>query len=555
MKNAEKILHTFLADEHSIVLFWGREDGWQVLSQTESLIDPAYYTKQGIFGLAELVAEKDRSCFEHYLTDVKEKMEGAAIRTITTKGKHETAFLFCVPDCPAYYKISRYMEDSENGAEGILFRIEPLEPEESYRYRLARIITNDKNPESFTIEVGKLFRQNPDQEYAFIQFDVAGFKLINQQFGEAFGDELLSYFIKTLKLVCDETQLYVRLTADVFMILTPYEGREQIIAFIDRVRELLEGYRGVDYRLIFGICVIQDKSKNIRIYGDGAAFARQSIKKSALKYYAFFEEKMKTNALDRKWIEDHMEKALAANEFVMYLQPKYHIVDEQMVGAEALVRWIHPEKGLIPPAKFISLFEENGFIIKLDHFMWEEACKCIAKWQQEGRAPVYISVNVSRRHMQNEEYLEVLEKLVEKYQIDKKYLELEITETLDDELVARGLELLKEHGFTLLMDDFGSGYSSLNTLKDTQFDVIKIDREFLKDFIETDRGQSIVRHTISMVRDIGLGVVAEGVENLEQAKFINACGCDVAQGFYYAKPMPVSDFERRAESGFQMSVK
>lgn len=546
MKNAEKILHTFLADKHSIVLFWGREDGWQVLRQTEPLIDPAYYTEQGIFGLAKLVAQKDRSCFEHYLTDVREKMEGAAVRTITTKGKHETAFQFCVADCPAYYRISRYVEDSENGAVGMLFRIEPLEPEESYRYRLARIITNDKNPESFAIETKKLFLQNPDQEYAFIQFDVAGFKLINQQFGETFGDELLSYFIKTLKLICDERQLYVRLTADVFMILTPYEGREQTVAFIDRVRGILEGYRGVDYRLVFGVCVVQDKSKNVRFYGDGAAFARQSIKKSALKYYAFFEEKMKANALDRKWIEDHMEKALAANEFVMYLQPKYHIAEERMVGAEALVRWLHPEKGLIPPGKFISLFEENGFIIKLDHFMWEEACKCIARWQQAGKAPLHISVNVSRRHMQNEEYLEVLEKLVAKYQIDKKYLELEITETLDDELVARGLELLKEHGFTLLMDDFGSGYSSLNTLKDTRFDVIKIDREFLRDFIETDRGQSIVRHTISMVRDIGLGIVAEGVENIEQARFINECGCDVAQGFYYAKPMPVSEFEQKA---------
>ena len=142
-------------------------------------------------------------------------------------------------------------------------------------------------------------------------------------------------------------------------------------------------------------------------------------------------------------------------------------------------------------------------------------------------------------------YLDFLESLVSRYQIDKKYLELEITETLDDELVARGLDLLKEHDFTLLMDDFGSGYSSLNMLKDTQFDVIKIDRGFLNDFIESERGQSIVKHTISMVRDIGLDVVAEGVENIEQAKFINECGCDVAQGFYYARPMPVPDFEQK----------
>lgn len=545
MENAEKILHTFWADNNSIVLFWDREHGWQVLCAGDSLIDREYYMEQGIFGFTGLIADQDRTCFENYLKDVKGHMDGQDSQVITTRKNHETAFLFCVSGSSVYYRVSRYMNCVDGRTESILFRIEQLEPEESYRYRLARIITNDKNPESFMIEVDKVFKQNPDKEYAIIQFDIAGFKLINQQFGEAFGDELLSYIIKSLKLICDESQLFVRLTADVFMIVTPYEGREQILALIDRIRSNLLGYKNVDYRLVFGINVVADKNKKLRVYGDGAAFARQSIKNNALQYYAFFEEKMQKNALDRKWLEDHMERALANHEFVMYLQPKYNIMNEEMVGAEALVRWIHPQKGLIPPMEFIPLFEKNGFVIKLDRFMWEEACKCIAKWKKEGRAPIYISVNVSRRHMQNDEYIDFLESLVSRYQIDKKYLELEITETLDDELVARGLDLLKEHDFTLLMDDFGSGYSSLNMLKDTQFDVIKIDRGFLNDFIESERGQSIVKHTISMVRDIGLDVVAEGVENIEQAKFINECGCDVAQGFYYARPMPVPDFEQK----------
>ena len=215
-----------------------------------------------------------------------------------------------------------------------------------------------------------------------------------------------------------------------------------------------------------------------------------------------------------------------------------------MVGAEALVRWQHPEKGLIPPNDFIPIFEENGFVIPLDEFMWEEACKLLAEWQREGKEMLPISVNVSRRHLIDDYFVEVLNHLIEKYQIPKHYLEIEITETEQSKMQERGIALLKENGYTLLMDDFGSGYSTLNMLKDTQFDVIKIDRVVLQNFIASDRGQKIVEHTIKMSQDIGLCMVAEGVETKEQAEFLSNCGCDIAQGFYYAKPMCVADFKQ-----------
>lgn len=178
----------------------------------------------------------------------------------------------------------------------------------------------------------------------------------------------------------------------------------------------------------------------------------------------------------------------------------------------------------------------------MDAFIWEEACRTVRSWMDKGIEPLPISVNVSRIHLKSGLFITTLNNLVEQYKIPKKYLEIEITETAEEEDAGVGINTLKENGFTLLMDDFGSGYSSLNTLKDTQFDVIKIDREFLQDFIGSKRGQTIVKHTIQMTRSIGLDLVAEGVETKEQAEFLSACGCDTAQGFYYAKPMTVEEF-------------
>ena len=546
-RNDPKIMDTFLSDENSLVMYWEYEKGWQILNAGHLLIEEKFYRDNGILGLYHIVTEREKQSFKRFSEYLKKRIKGIGDGSRVQRCYVETAFSMKTKD-DSYgdFKVSCYMKPDKDGqAECLLCRVDRLEPEESYRYQLAKIITNDKNPESFNREVQKIFSANPDRDYAFIQFDVAGFKLINQQYGEEFGDEIIEFFVNGLKFICNSEQLYVRLTADVFMILTPYRSREDIIELIEQIRELLLGYGGVDYRLVFGINYIKDKSKNLRKYGDGAAFARQSIKNNALKYYEFFEEKMKDSANSRKWVEDQMEKALANGEYVMFLQPKFSITSNEIVGAEALVRWMHPDRGMIPPMEFIPLFEKNGFVTKLDRYIWECACKCLAKWKEGTGRLVPISVNVSRKHMQDETYVDYLELLVSKYNLEKKYLQIEITETMDDSAVNKGVDVLKQHGFTLLMDDFGSGYSSLNMLKDTQFDILKIDRAFLNDFIESDRGQKIVEHTISMTKEIGLDIVAEGVETLEQAKFLSSCGCDVAQGFYYARPMPVEQFEEK----------
>lgn len=448
----------------------------------------------------------------------------------------------------SYHNMTCYMTKDEDGyIVRVTCTINEMTAEEIYRLQLSQTITNDRHPAMFMKVAKEIIRKNPEGKYALIQFDVAKFKAINEMYGEAVGDELLNFFIESLKVLCTSEQMFARLTADVFMVMTSYETKQDLLDFIEFIRTNLLGYKNMEYRLVFGVAFVKDVNENLRKYGDRASIARQSIKANAMEYVIFHDETMTQKVLSAKRIEDNMEKALENHEFVMYLQPKFDMDTEKIVGAEALVRWIKPGEGIIPPMEFIPVFEKNGFVTRLDMYICEEACKVIRYWLDNGIQPVPISVNMSRANMKSDEYLKRLETLVYGYDIPKELLEIEITETVEGEDVEEAIIGLKKHGYKLLMDDFGSGYSSLNTLKDTQFDIIKIDREFLQDFVGSDRGKVIVEHTIQMTKSIGLDIVAEGVENLEQARFLVESGCRVAQGFYYAKPMPVEEFDRLYE--------
>lgn len=543
MNNQLEILNLFLSKKDTITLFWKYEQGWQVINANTDSIDEKYY-ENGIQSLEPIIAKQDVSKFKRFIKMIKSNLMGEN-KTPNNKDILEQVFMFNINTVNTYYKISCNFNYVEDMADTVLTTITKLNAEDSYRYLLSQTITNDKNPDSFNIEVQNLFKANPNKDFAIIQFDIEGFKNINLQYGEQFGDELLKYIIDNLKIICNDEQLYTRLTADVFMIVTTYETEQDILDLIEEIRKNLLNYKYKHYRLVFGINYITDKSKILRFYGDGAAIARQSIKGDILKYYAFYDFDNMSNDEDEIWILSHMERALKNKEFQMYLQPKFNVTTNIVVGAEALVRWVHPTKGVIPPIKFISLFEKNGFIIKLDWYIWEEACKCLSKWRDENKPIIPISVNVSRKNMIDDSYIEYLDLLIKKYKLEKSYLELEITETINDKTINRSIDLLKEQGYTLLMDDFGSGYSSLNMLKDTKFDVIKIDRMFLNNFTESDRGQQIIKSTISMSHSIGLDIIAEGVETQEQVQFLSECGCDTVQGFYYAKPMTVSEFNEK----------
>ncbi len=425
----------------------------------------------------------------------------------------------------------------------LIFR--PFSVREKFDRQVLSVFTSDKAPQLFTKRCTDMFNSHPNDKVAFIQFDVERFKIINEKYGIEVGDELLAFITDSLGLICDDDTPFCRLTADVFMVVKKFDREEEILDFIHYIESMLTGYKGMEYRLIFGIAIAEDRTLHARRHGDNAAIARQQIHGNALNNIGWFNGKMRSDLNRTQNIEDDMHKALLNNEFVMFLQPKHSISTGRIIGAEALARWNHPKKGMISPADFIPVFEKNGFILKLDQFIWESACKEIRRLLDEGREAVPISVNISREYVHTFDCASYILGLVKKYDIPIKLLELEITETADNVGIEDVVVDMKKAGFTMLMDDFGSGYSSLNMLKTTPFDVLKIDRGFLSEFMDSDRGRKIIEHTISMSQDIGLDIIAEGVETKEQAQFLEQCGCDAAQGFYYSKPVCVDDFEKR----------
>ncbi len=389
--------------------------------------------------------------------------------------------------------------------------------------------------------------EDNEKKYALILFDIEKFKIVNELYGFDFADEVLEFIAFNMRNIFKETGAVIcHFMSDFFGIFTEYDSEEDLIEMVKQISSKTSLYKNVPVSLSFGIHKIRDRSLSPRLICDYANMAKKTVKGNRIVNYAFYTEKIKNRILEDKYIENEMEYALKNGQFSMYLQPKYNISTSEIIGAEALVRWVHPKKGLIMPDKFIPLFEKNGFIVNLDKYIWEQACIEIRKWIESGQTPVPISVNVSRVNVGNPKLIEILDSLVEKYKIDKKYLELEITETVyydDQNHLIETLNQLKKADYTLLMDDFGSGFSSLNMLKNTPFDILKIDRNFLNETMVTDKGKKIILHTISLSNDIGINTVAEGVETKEQAEYLLECGCNVAQGYYYSKPVELNVFD------------
>ncbi|MDD6208312.1 MAG: GGDEF domain-containing phosphodiesterase [Clostridiales bacterium] len=544
MEVMQKMFEYIRAREDILIMLWERESGWQTATAKSSVLKDADLSQIDLFQLTDWVHKDDLPAFKVFLEELKAAINGEPGNIAEDEEKVSAAVrLLSANDTYEYQNVNCWLEREEGTIARIFVMTDPLDREEIHLIHVAETFTSDRNPLLFQEQATKLIQDHPEKKFAIIQFDVPKFKMIHADYGEKKASELLNFFTSTLKVICNKYQLFSRLSADVFMVVTPYEDENSLYSFVELLDSHLLGYENLPYRLVYGICYVGDLTGGLRQYGDAAAMARQSIKSNALQKVAFYQTDLKKNISTSKFIEDNMNHALEHGEFVMYLQPKCNISDGRIVGAEALVRWIMPGHGIVPPNDFVPVFEKNGFVIKMDQYIWEEACKLIRKWIDAGITPLPISINVSRRHLKDTHFIQVLDSLIERYNIPKFCLEIEITETVDEAGITKSMKLLKEHGFTLLMDDFGSGYSSLNTLKDTQFDVIKIDRSFLQDFISSNRGQKIVEHTIQMAKSIGLDMIAEGVETKDQADFLQNCGCNTAQGFYYAKPMPVEQFE------------
>lgn len=409
------------------------------------------------------------------------------------------------------------------------------------------LLTGIPNVNRFYIDAGHLVMDDQETTHAIISFDIDKFKLINDLFGMDTGDKVLKHVAGVLKEVLPEDALYCRVHSDVFFICVAYEKRGDLIKLVEKIRKnIYRNKYSFDINTTFGIYLVKDVSIPINLMCDRATLAERTVKGNAMKFCAFYDEQYRNEMLKIKEIEQDMNVAISDKQFVMYLQPKYSLETGEICGAEVLSRWQHPVKGLIQPMEFIPLFEHNGFILKLDEYMWEEACRTLADWKARGKEPIPLSVNISRYHIKNNDLVSVWKRLIKKYDILTSYLTLEITETFfyDSPDLQEVLLKLQKMGFRLEMDDFGAGYSSLNMIRQMPVDTIKIDKEFLDKRLTTEKGKIVIRHTIAMAKDLKLSVVAEGVETKEHVDFLKSSACDIAQGYYFAKPMPLAEFNR-----------
>ena len=299
----------------------------------------------------------------------------------------------------------------------------------------------------------------------------------------------------------------------------------------------------LEYKI--GIYMIEESDKDIGKCHDRCAYAKKRIKDTP-ETFSFFSHEMYEMQLDEKRMESLMESALEASEFKIYLQPKVTLKDKKIHAAEALVRWNSPVYGLIPPYRFIPLFERNGFLEKLDMYMIEEVCRVLENWQKEEKMPIRISVNLSRMYIFKPGFANKIVELVNRHHIEHSMIEFEITENViydHSEELRSIIKELQHHGFLIAMDDFGSGYSSLNMLKDIPIDEMKVDQVFFRAEKENkERSFEIIKGVLSMAKSLHIHTVAEGVETEKEVAFLKEAGCDEIQGYYYAKPLCMKDF-------------
>ena len=408
-------------------------------------------------------------------------------------------------------------------------------------------LTGIYNKQAFYAKTKEMLLDNPDKNFDLLRINIERFKVLNDLFGESTGDKLLRYIGKFLKEINLPLCVSGRLYADNFVVC--YEaGKGDSRRMINTLQMVADSF-AINNRTIlsFGLYRIDDKTLPVSVMCDRANMALWKAKGNFKNPYCEYDEKMRQQVLKEQKIINAMERAIQNKEFTLYLQPKYDIEKGTIIGAEALVRWISLENGFISPGDFIPVFENNGFVYEVDKFIWEESCRYLRKWLDEGREVHPISVNVSRIDLYDPKLVQHLVDLREKYQLPSQYLELEITEsayTEDPEQIITITRQLREAGFVILMDDFGTGYSSLNMLKDIQIDVLKLDMGFLKSSDHSAKGGNILTAILKMAESLKMQAIAEGVETKEQVEFLKSIGCRYVQGFYYSKPLPVGEFEK-----------
>lgn len=403
----------------------------------------------------------------------------------------------------------------------------------------------------FKLEAQRFINDNAGSNFLMVKFDIEKFKLINESLGADIGDKVLISLSKALR---DNTpggyDRYAYLHDDEFLVLHIYKDYQDILDVRDAFKRKFKEYMGSDFdyfaRIISGHYYMSlENCTDVDEAIEKANIAHRKAKETGAELVVYDENFIK-EAMRKKDIENRMNFALESGEFKVYLQPQYLLNSESIVGAEALVRWIPDNGQIVYPNDFIPIFERNGFIIQLDLYMFEQVCKIIKNWIEKGETPVHISVNFSRLHLRNTNFVNSLCQIADRHGVPHKFLMVEITEStiFDNEAALMCiLQELHAQGFTLAMDDFGAGYSSLGLLKNIPVDVIKLDKSFLDKVSDTERSHVVLANVIRLAKDLRIHTIAEGVETAENVDILKSLGCDTVQGYYYARPMPHESFK------------
>lgn len=398
--------------------------------------------------------------------------------------------------------------------------------------------------------------------YSYVIIDIRKFKLINDKKGSHGGDDVLRHVYRCIQKHLHKGEFTARLQADMFEVVFDSVSKEEVAQRLVDIAEEINAFnkeRNTPYYLPIdcGIYLVESKDEDLVIIRDRANSARKNNKENNQAHLCsctYYNDLERIAMVQEKEIDNAMEKALENEEFIVYLQPKVNIHTNKVAGAEALIRWDSPTMGFMSPDKFIPYFEKNGFIVKLDQYVFEKVCKQLREWIDQGIEPVPISVNLSRRDLYDHKYLERYKEIQEQYQVPSKLLEIEFTETLffeDLELLKQSIQEVHEAGYLCSIDDFGSGYSSLALLKEIPVDILKLDKTFF-DNITDARGNTVIEHVIALAKDLDMTTIAEGIETVIQVDRLRSIHCDLIQGYVYYKPMTIENFNQIVQHDYEI---
>lgn len=458
-----------------------------------------------------------------------------------------------VDDEMRYYIMEKHtVKDSRDYSSGSFLSIKDNTEEQNALQKEKYNATHDRLTDLYTKEhlyecIHRLLLNDQKTDFLIIMIDVKDFKIINDIFGSEFGDYTLKQIAEWIKGMMPQKSVYGRLSGDMFGVCIPKDEFDA-----EKLEKALSQFvvrnDNIEHHILvhLGVYEVNEPKLDVSVMFDRAHMALSTIKDDYQTHIAWYDDKMRERVLWDQHISTQLRRAIYEKQVRPYLQP---IVDTEgrIVGAEALVRWIHPVDGFLSPGMFIPVFEKNGMIAELDKYIWRCACKLLYSWKKE-HSDLFISINISPKDFYFIDVAAEIKKIVKEYDIDPSKLRIEITETVmmtDINNRMKILEELKEAGFMIEMDDFGSGYSSLNMLKDMPVDILKIDMVFLSKSKQNEKAQKIMHNIISMSEDLGIISLTEGIEDEEQFRFLLEMGCKLFQGYYFARPMPVDEFENK----------